>query len=311
MKAFISYSHRDTAALERLHTHLSMLRREGQITEWYDREILAGSDLDSEITAQLESSELFLVLVSPDFLASDYCYDRELRRALERHESGEAIVVPIIVEPCDWKSSPLKQLKALPRDGQPVSEWTNQNNAFLDVVTELRRVVAREDRADEREDAPAPPVRASGSRYRVKREFDEIDRSDFRSKAFEVMRRYFERAVAEVDQIDGVRARYVSTGPLSFTCTLINRAIDHGTAHITVHGQSGAMGFSDIYYSFQENAPTNTANGGFTIESDDYELFLKSGPFGFETNDERLTPEQASALLWTNFLDQAGVSYDD
>jgi len=71
------------------------------------------------------------------------------------------------------------------------------------------------------------------------------------------------------------------------------------------------MGFSNIYYSFQENAPPNTANGGFTIESDDYELFLKSGSFGFETKDERLTPEQASALLWTNFLAQAGVSYDD
>lgn len=310
MKAFISYSHRDAGALERLHTHLSVLRREGRITEWYDREILAGSNLDSEISAQLESTELFLLLVSPDFLASDYCYEREMGRALERHESGEAIVVPIIVEPCDWESSPLRQLKALPRDGKPVSDWTNQNNAFLDVVTELRRVVAQEEEADKPPAEPTPAARADNARYRIKREFDEIDRSDFRSNAFEIMRRYFERAVAEVDQIEGVRARYVSTGALSFSCTLVNRAIDHGTAHITVHGQSGAMGFSDIYYSFQENAPANTANGGFSIDSDDYELFLTSGPFGIDTDQKRLTPEQASALLWTDFLDHAGVSYD-
>ena len=142
MKAFISYSHRDDWARERLHTHLEMLRREGQIEDWYDREILAGDDIDDEISEQLESCELFLPLVSPDFLASRYCYEREMTRALKRHDAGEVRVVPIIIEPCDWANSPLKRLKALPRNGKPVVVWTNQNTAFLDVVTELRRIVA-------------------------------------------------------------------------------------------------------------------------------------------------------------------------
>jgi hypothetical protein len=309
VKAFISYSHRDAWALERLHTHLSMLRRDGLIQEWFDREILAGGDLDSEIGEQLEDSEIFLLLVSPDFLASDYCYEQEMARALKRHEAGEARVIPIIIEPCDWKASPLGRLKAVPRDGKPVTEWANQNNAFLDVVTELRRVIENGNVAAPSSVQAAPQKVGSAPRYRVKRDFDEIDVTDFRTAAFETLRSYFQRSITEIDQIDGLRARYVSTGPLSFTCTLINRAKDRSTAHITVHCQSGRMGFGDIYYSYSENAPANTANGGFNIESDDYDLFLKSGPFGFGDREQRLTPEQAAEGLWIDFLEKAGVSH--
>ena len=102
MKVFISYSHKDCEALERLHTHLAPLRSEGLIDTWYDRQILAGGKIDAEIGRELESCDLFLMLVSPDFLASDYCVNREMKRALERHREDAAHVVPIIVEPCDW-----------------------------------------------------------------------------------------------------------------------------------------------------------------------------------------------------------------
>ena len=127
-----------------------MLRRDGRIEEWFDREILAGGEIDAEIAERLESSGLFLLLVSPDFLASDYCMEREMERALERHRSGDARVVPIIVEPCDWTSTPLRDLKALPQNGKPISEWTNENNAFLDIVQELRRVLDAEGSTERR-----------------------------------------------------------------------------------------------------------------------------------------------------------------
>ncbi|HET6630751.1 MAG TPA: toll/interleukin-1 receptor domain-containing protein [Woeseiaceae bacterium] len=168
MKAFISYSHHDESALDRLHTHLAMLRREGRIVDWFDREILAGGVLDKEITKQLETCYLFLPLVSPEFLASNYCYETEMARALERHDAGEVRVVPIIIEPCDWTASPLRKLKALPKDGKPVAEWTNQNTAFLDVVTELRRIVS-EDQV-ESSSATASPSEVpmpEGRRYRI------------------------------------------------------------------------------------------------------------------------------------------------
>lgn len=311
MKAFISYSHHDEQALERLHTHLAMLRRERHITEWYDRDILAGDDIDKEIEEQLESSDLFLLLVSPDFLASNYCYEKEMSRALQRHEAGEARVVPIIIEPCDWTASPLRKLKALPKDGKPVAEWTNQNTAFFDVVTELRRIVTEsqsEPSSDTTKISEAPTP--EGRRYRVKKDFDEIDRGDYREKAFEEIRKYFESAIGELNGVEGLRGRFSQMGPHSFTCTVINRAMDRGTAHITVHASSGNMGMGDIYFSFAENAPANTSNGGFSVKSDEYELFLESGMFTYSNDKERLSPHGAAELLWSQFVQHAGISYD-
>lgn len=311
MKAFISYCHHDDWALDRLHTHLAMLRREGRIVDWFDREILAGGNLDKEITEQLESCDLFLPLVSPDFLASNYCYETEMKRALERHAAGEVRVVPIIVEPCDWAASPLRQLKAVPKDGKPVAEWTNQNTAFLNVVTELRRIVS-EDQEEPPAATPAPSEAPAteGRRYRIKHNFDEIDRGDYRDKAFEEIRKYFEAAIAELNDVEGLRGRFAEAGPKSFTCTVVNRAMDRGTAHITVHARSENVGMGDIYYSFTENAPTNTSNGGFSVESDEYELFLQARMFAASNDDERLSPRGAAELLWSEFIQQAGVSYD-
>ena len=313
MKVFISYSHKDESALERLHTHLAVLLRDGRIDEWFDREILAGGEIDAEIAERLESSGLFLLLVSPDFLASDYCVEKEMERALERHRSGDARVVPIIVEPCDWASTPLRDLKALPRDGKPVSDWTNENNAFLDVVQELRRVLEAEEvpRAAEQEEAENLLVAARPRvrRYRVKRDFDEIDRRDFSEAAFGVIRDYFERAVTELDAIEDLRGRFTSISAASFTCTIVNRAREHGTAHITVHGRRENVGLGDISYSFTENASPNMANGMFTVEADEYELYLSS-MIGLGGQQERLAQEAAAEQLWENFLEQAGVTSD-
>ena len=89
MRVFISYSHQDAGALERLHVHLANLKREGRIETWYDREILAGDNLHDEINRELEAADLVLLLVSPDFIASNYCVEREMQRALERHEIGK------------------------------------------------------------------------------------------------------------------------------------------------------------------------------------------------------------------------------
>jgi hypothetical protein len=95
MKAFISYSHRDEAKLKRLHKHLVMLRRDGGISDWVDREIKPGEPLDRAISKELDRCQLFLALVSPDFLDSRYCYEKEMTRALERYEAGELVIVPV------------------------------------------------------------------------------------------------------------------------------------------------------------------------------------------------------------------------
>ena len=145
MRAFISYSHNDKAALDRLHVHLKNLTREGRIETWYDRNILAGGELDAEIERELEASDLFLLLVSPDFIASDYCVEREMRRALERHAAGTARVVPIIVEECDWKAMrELRQLKAVPTDGKAISAWARPTPRLRNTVESVRSRCQRE-----------------------------------------------------------------------------------------------------------------------------------------------------------------------
>lgn len=315
MKAFISYSHRDEVLLQRLHAHLAMLRRDGGISEWYDREIKAGGAIDREISAQLDSYELFLALVSPDFLNSGYCYEKEMKRAIERHEAGELTIVPIVLEPCDWQSSPLKQFKAIPKDGKPISEWTNQNTAFLDVVTELRRLVTSDTAEGKRTEAVTPesPARRMQAKYRLKRSFDPIDRSDFRQAVYRTIREYFERNVAEIDSVDGIRARIEDIGPFAFTCIVLNRLMRReGQGAVTIRATSAQSGFGalgDLYYSFQAHAPENIANGGFRMESDEYELFLTRTDFDSQGRNRRWSPDEAAHRLWEELLERAGISY--
>lgn len=142
IEIFISYSHRDEALKDELYTHLAGLRRQGKITPWQDRDIEAGAEWDEEIKARLESAGIILLLITPKFIASDYCFDKEMQRAMERHEAGTARVVPIIMKPCDWKSSPFSKLQVLPKDAKPVRKWDDQDEALLNAVQGIRRVVA-------------------------------------------------------------------------------------------------------------------------------------------------------------------------
>lgn len=141
IEVFISYSHKDEDLKDELEVHLVSLKREGNIKPWQDRDIEAGDEWDDEIKARLNAAGIILLLITPRFLASRYCYDEEMKRAMERHEDGTAQVIPIIMKPCDWEKSPFRKLKALPKDGKPASRWDDLDEALLDVVKGIRRVV--------------------------------------------------------------------------------------------------------------------------------------------------------------------------
>lgn len=138
---FYSYAHEDELLRNKLEKHLSLLRRQGLISESHDRQIQAGDEWARDIDQHLEMASIILLLISPDFLASDYCYDIEMQHALERHRRGEARVIPIILRPVDWHSAPFVQLQCLPRDGKPITEWSNQDAAFRDIAQGLRRTI--------------------------------------------------------------------------------------------------------------------------------------------------------------------------
>jgi internalin A len=141
VRIFYSYSHRDESLRNELENHLKLLQRQGVIEAWSDRNIEAGEDWKVRIDDALERAHLILLLVSSDFLASDYCYELEMRRALERHAAGEARVVPIILRDVSWASAPFAHLQALPRDGLPVMKWQDRDTAWRNVTEGLERVV--------------------------------------------------------------------------------------------------------------------------------------------------------------------------
>ncbi|PSB28503.1 hypothetical protein C7B82_13330 [Stenomitos frigidus ULC18] len=140
---FFSYSHRDEELRDELAIHLSMLKRQGIIAAWHDREITAGSDWAGAIDSHLNSASVILLLVSANFLASDYCYDLELEQAMKRHEAGEATVIPIILKPCDWTGAPFGKLQALPKNAKPVTKWDDRDEAFLNVAQGIRAVIGK------------------------------------------------------------------------------------------------------------------------------------------------------------------------
>ena len=140
---FFSYAHADEAFRNRLEVALAMLKRQGLIETWHDRRIMPGEDFANAIDANLEQADIILLLVSPDFLDSDYCYEGEMRRALERHNAGSAAVVPIIVRPCPWHDAPFGRLQALPTDGKPIAKYSDIDDAYLEIADGLRRLIER------------------------------------------------------------------------------------------------------------------------------------------------------------------------
>jgi len=143
VKIFFCYAHEDEALLNKLKTHLRPLQRQGLIDVWHDRDIRAGAVWEQEIRRRLNEADIILLLVSPSFMDSDYCYSIEMKRAIERHKKNEASVIPIILEYVYWQVEPLKNLQALPTDAKPIvsASWHSQNEALYNVTDGIRKVV--------------------------------------------------------------------------------------------------------------------------------------------------------------------------
>jgi HEAT repeat protein/energy-coupling factor transporter ATP-binding protein EcfA2 len=156
MKLFFSYAHKDEPLRDQLATHLSLLKRQNIITDWHDRNITAGTDWAQAIDHNLNTANIILLLISSDFLASDYCWTKEMEPALVRHNQGTARIIPIILRPCDWQSAPFGNLQALPiahsGGAKPVTQWSDQDEAFTNIAQGIRKAVAE---LQQRKSSPA------------------------------------------------------------------------------------------------------------------------------------------------------------
>lgn len=309
--AFISYSHADSKHLERLHKHMAQLLRDEVFETWTDHAIVAGSNLDAEVFFALRSSQVFIALVSPDYLASNYCYEKEFEAAQTLEAEGKLHIVPVIVEPCDWLSSPFKTRMALPKDGKPIPEWTNENVAYLNVIQGLRAVAT-----STHKNASSPPAvrgapEVAGRRLKIKQEFDTIQKRDFADAAFRVICEYFKASCEELNEAEDLRARFENMTDNSFTCTVVNRGFKGGRdAHITVHNSKGSRHhFGDINYSWQSHGEPNTSNGHVQVDADEYNMFLSLNDF-MSNEKKRYDAKQVADALWLEFTKQAGIEYD-
>jgi hypothetical protein len=226
---FFSYSHKDEGLRDKLEVHFAMLKRQGVIETWHDRRIVAGDDFAGRIGEELERADIILLLVSPDFLASDYCYDIEMTRAIERHQAGEARVIPVVLRPCDWHDAPFGMLNAAPKDGKPISTWPDLDEALLDVVKAIKTAAARHGGAPRRRAPSAAPVAPGGtqaslprsSNLRIRKEFTDADKDRHLDEAFEFMARFFEGSLQELERRNaGLQTTFRRVDADSFTSTI-------------------------------------------------------------------------------------------
>jgi CheY-like chemotaxis protein len=168
---FYSYAHEDESLRDELDTHLALLKRRGVLRTWHDRQITPGGDWRQTIDTHLVEADIVLLLVSADFMNSDYINDREMQLALQRHRAGLTVAVPVMVRAVDWEGAPFADLQGLPTDMKPVTSWANRDEAWTDVAKGIRRAIARlassrpvsPPAAADLESVPAPSPTAGGT----------------------------------------------------------------------------------------------------------------------------------------------------
>lgn len=312
VNVFFSYSHKDEDLRNELEIHLSMLKRQGVISTWHDRRIGAGKEVDHEISRYLETADIILLLVSPYFLNSDYCYDIEMHRAMERHEKGEARVIPIILHPCDWHHAPFGKLMAMPTDGKPVSKFPNLHDAFLEVTRAIRQatgelgaaVPARSVKSVPNPAAAVVTEKVRSSNLRIKESFSDRDKDRFLEEAFEYIANFFEGSLAELKvrnpEIDTTFRRIDAN---HFTAVIYKQGSAATQCKIWLGGRRSFPG--GIAYSASVHSGDNSYNESLSVEDDGFTLFLK--PLGMvlrgSGQEQQLTLEGGAEYLWQLFIE--------
>ncbi|MDE8761395.1 MULTISPECIES: toll/interleukin-1 receptor domain-containing protein [Rhizobium] len=311
---FFSYSHLDEDLRDQLEKQLSILKGQGAIETWHDRRIGAGEEIDKAISNNLMSADIILLLVSPDFINSDYCYDREMTAAMERHEEGSAVVIPVILRACDWHGAPFGKLNATPPDGRPITQAVDRDQALLEVAKAVRAAAGRIGRPPATTTAKLAhafltPTRSEAvlgvaadrprsSNLRMTKTFTDRDRDRFKSECFKYIAKFFENTLQELQTRNtGVEGDFRRIDANRFTASAYRggRALSRCTVFV-----GGSRGFIDgIAYSEGEISSSNSFNEMLQVENDDQTLFLRSTGmrFGMGRSGEKKPTAEGGAEL--------------
>ena len=309
---FFSYSHKDEVLRDQLETQLTMLKRQRVISVWHDRRLIAGDHVDAGISKQLEAADIILLLVSPDFLASEYCYSVEMARALERNAAGEARVIPVILRPCEWKHASFGKLLATPTDGKPVTKWADPDEAFLDIATAIRAAAHKEPLAGTVAAQPRAmlnlgptegPVAPRSSNLRLKKTFTERDRDQFLDEAFGFIARFFENSLRELESRNsGVEGSFKQIDATRFTASVYRggKALTRCTIRL------GGLHHSGIAFSHGADSFTNGYNESMSVQVGEQALHLKPlgmAMIGNSAREKALSLEGAAEYYWQMFIE--------
>ncbi|WP_313552352.1 toll/interleukin-1 receptor domain-containing protein [Pseudomonas sp.] len=305
-KVFFSYSHDDEQYRDQLEAHLASLKHEGLIESWHDRRLLAGGSLDNEIDQQINAADIILLLVSASFLNSRYCYSIEMSRALERHQAKEAWVVPVIVRPCDWHSTPLGGLLAAPKDGKAITTWPNFDEAYVDVARQIRLVIS--EITTEKQSKPVTPKSSNefpahisaprSSNLRLRKTFTDLEIDEFRHESFDFIARFFESSLAELQlRNPGIEGRFRRIDTNTFTAAIYRNGSKAAECQIR-HG-GGLFGNNAITYSNHVSTYEQSFNEIMTVDQDEQALFLKPSMLTYDGKSRKLTQEGAAESFWT------------
>jgi len=271
---------------------------------------MAGGELNKSISKEIESSQIILLLVSANFLASDYCYEKEMIRAMEKHEEESAVVIPVILHPCDWHSSPFGKLRATPTDGKPVSMYANQHEAFSIVAKDIREAIenlpkptASETNKHELESHSDTSQNVRSSNLRIKRKFSDHERDNFLENSYDYMALYFEGSLQELaNRNPHIKIRFKRLDGTSFAAFIYSSG--DKVAECSVYYGNRGFGSNTIAFSHSGDAALGSFNEQISVVYDGFTLQLKAlgmSVFSGQSN-EPLSQQGAAELFWSLFI---------
>lgn len=314
MRAFISYSHKDQVYLERIQTALSHIKREGLLDSWTDNQINLGDKLDLRINNELLSSNLFIALVSPDYLASNYCYEAEFNKALKLEEEGKLKIIPIICRPCEWQRTPLQEFIAIPKDGKAISLWTNEDSAYFDISENVRKFLDHKVFITNSEPKLQGAINNKvPSTYKVKKDFDIVQKSDFLDETFKKAIEDIKIYLTEISGLENVSFKITVDTENQFKCFLVNRNMSIAQCELIIIkkeiGESQSFfREGDIVASFKKDSSDETLN--FHLSNDDYNMFFsKAGQYTRVEEGETYDQKSITNEIWKHWLNQIGIPF--
>jgi hypothetical protein len=326
IRVFFSYSHVDEKYRNELEKHLMTLKRQGLVESWHDRRIAPGEEWANRIDEELRRADIILLLVSIDFINSDYCFELEMNEALARHERGEAVVIPVILRPCHWTGLPFGKLQAATRDAKPVEKYPSLDDAFLEITQSIETVVKRLSMQKNRSTvipstASASPVNIGvvqpshprldlprSSNLAIPKVFTDHDKDTFVADAFNFIANFFEGSLAELQKRNpDISARFERVDARSFEAAIYRNGSQVSKCGIWLGNSLGgwSRGPSSIVFSYSGVGQKNSFNENMSVEDTGNMLGLRPmGMLRHQVNEkELLTNEGAAEYFWSMFFE--------